>query len=76
MQAIGVSSGLDPQMFSISVRPGDIAVACTDGVWKEVGPSELGDVFGSAEPAQAVKTILARAVASHDNATLVVAAVH
>ena len=75
MQAMGVSSGFDPQLFSVAVRSGDVIVACTDGVWKEVGPTELITILGSAEPQRAIKTILARAVASHDNATVVVATV-
>jgi protein phosphatase len=72
MQAVGVSQGLDPQTYTVSLRSGDVVVACTDGIWSTVEPTLMMHLIASLGPEKAIEAIVTHAAPSNDNATLII----
>ena len=58
------------------LRPGDVLMACTDGIWHYFTPSELGSVVSSLSPREATEFLIekarSRGQGSGDNLSLVV----
>lgn len=71
-QVLGHVVGFTPQGFEVSLLPGDVLVACSDGVWKAVDPLEILAYINTLGPEQALERIITSASASNDNATLVI----
>jgi serine/threonine protein phosphatase PrpC len=69
----------DPPMdlhFVSELRPGDILMACSDGVWHYFNPTELGSVLASLSPREATEFLIekarSRAHGGGDNLSLIV----
>jgi serine/threonine protein phosphatase PrpC len=69
----------DPPMdlhFIEQLRPGDILLACSDGVWHYFSPTELGSVLSSLSPREATEFLIekarSRAHGGGDNLSLIV----
>lgn len=62
-------------MVRAGIQPGDRFLLCTDGLWAEVTPEEIGAVLGSEEPEDACRILIRMALerGSSDNASAVVA---
>jgi hypothetical protein len=62
--------------FIPQLRPGDVLMACTDGVWHYFSPSELGSVLSSLSPREATEFLIEkarrRARGAGDNLSLLV----
>lgn len=58
------------------LRPGDILMACSDGVWHYFSPNELGSVLSSLSPREATEFLIdkarSRARGGGDNLSLVI----
>jgi PPM family protein phosphatase len=58
------------------LRPGDVLMACSDGVWHYFSPSELGSVLSSLSPREATEFLIEKARSrghgGGDNLSLVV----
>lgn len=58
------------------LRPGDVLLACTDGIWHYFSPGELGSVLSSLSPREATEFLIekarSRARGSGDNLSLLV----
>ena len=58
------------------LRPGDVLMACSDGVWHYFTPDELGSVLASLSPREATEFLIekarSRGQGSGDNLSLVV----
>jgi len=65
----------EPHVIS-QLRPGDVLLACTDGVWHYFSPGELGSVVSSLSPREATEFLIekarSRARGSGDNLSLLV----
>jgi serine/threonine protein phosphatase PrpC len=70
---IGHPDAPEPDVLSVSLRPGDVYCLCTDGLAEEVSYQRMGELL-AAGPADAVAALLAEALAAggKDNATVVV----
>ncbi len=49
------------QYFIQQLRPGDVLMACSDGVWHYFSPSELGSVLSSLSPREATEFLIEKA---------------
>ena len=62
--------------FIPQLRPGDVLLACSDGVWHYFSPSELGSVLSSLSPREATEFLIEkarnRARGGGDNLSLVI----
>ena len=62
--------------FIPMLRPGDVLMACSDGVWHYFSPNELGSVLSSLSPREATEFLIekarSRAHGGGDNLSLVV----
>jgi serine/threonine protein phosphatase PrpC len=62
--------------FIQQLRPGDVLMACSDGVWHYFNPSELGSVLSSLSPREATEFLIEKARSrghgGGDNLSLVV----
>ena len=47
--------------FIPQLRPGDVLLACSDGVWHYFSPSELGSVLSSLSPREATEFLIEKA---------------
>jgi len=47
--------------FIPQLRPGDVLMACSDGVWHYFSPSELGSVLSSLSPREATEFLIEKA---------------
>jgi len=65
------------QHFIPQVRPGDVLMACSDGVWHYFSPSEIGSVLSSLSPREASEFLIEKARSrghgGGDNLSLVIA---
>jgi serine/threonine protein phosphatase PrpC len=64
----------EPDVLSVSFRPGDVYCLCTDGLAEQVSYHRLGQLLGAGEyPSDVVTALLAEASAAggQDNATVV-----
>jgi PPM family protein phosphatase len=63
--------------FIPQLRPGDVLMACSDGVWHYFSPSELGSVLSSLSPREASEFLIEKARSrghgGGDNLSLVIA---
>ncbi|MEV4642227.1 PP2C family serine/threonine-protein phosphatase [Actinoplanes sp. NPDC049548] len=65
----------EPDVLSVTVRPGDVYLLCTDGLTDQVGYERLAGVLsGGGDPARAVETLLTDSLAAggEDNTTVAV----
>ncbi|MFI7601599.1 PP2C family protein-serine/threonine phosphatase [Actinoplanes sp. NPDC049681] len=65
----------EPDVLSVTVRPGDTYLLCTDGLSEQVGYERMAGVLGAAgDPARAVETLLTDSLTAggEDNATAAV----
>lgn len=65
----------EPDVLSVTVRPGDTYLLCTDGLSEQVGYERLAGVLSTAgDPARAVDTLLTDSLTAggEDNATVAV----
>jgi serine/threonine protein phosphatase PrpC len=62
--------------YITQLRPGDILMACSDGVWHYFSPTELGSVLASLSPREASEFLIEKARSrgrgSGDNLSLVI----
>lgn len=62
--------------FIPQLKPGDVLMACSDGVWHYFSPSELGSVLSSLSPREATEFLIekarSRARGGGDNLSLVI----
>lgn len=62
--------------FIPGLKPGDVLMACTDGVWHYFSPNELGSVLSSLSPREASEFLIekarSRARGGGDNLSLVI----
>ena len=62
--------------FTPKLRPGDVLLACSDGIWHYFSPTELGSVLSSLSPREATEFLIEKARSrSHgggDNMSLVI----
>jgi serine/threonine protein phosphatase PrpC len=62
--------------FIAQLRPGDVLMACSDGVWHYFSPSELGSVLSSLSPREATEFLIdkarSRGRGGGDNLSLVI----
>lgn len=62
--------------FITQLRPGDVLMACSDGIWHYFSPSELGAVLSSLSPREATEFLIekarSRARGGGDNLSLLV----
>lgn len=62
--------------FIPQLRPGDVLLACSDGVWHYFSPNELGSVLSSLSPREATEFLIekarTRARGGGDNMSLVI----
>jgi PPM family protein phosphatase len=77
MGCLGADDDPPAELHSISkLRPGDILMACSDGVWHYFSPNELGSVLSSLSPREATEFLIekarARAHGGGDNLSLVI----
>jgi serine/threonine protein phosphatase PrpC len=47
--------------FIPQLRPGDVLMACSDGVWHYFSPSELGSVLSSLSPREGTEFLIEKA---------------
>ena len=47
--------------FVPQMRPGDVLMACSDGVWHYFSPTELGSVLSSLSPREATEFLIEKA---------------
>ena len=77
-QAIGSSDGIEPELFEVTLEPGDRILLCTDGLTDMVEDPDIAAVLGGAASAQAAADGLVEAAlerGGRDNVTVVVAIV-
>lgn len=77
MGCLGTEDDPPFETHSISLlRPGDVLMACSDGVWHYFSPNELGSVLSSLSPREATEFLIekarTRARGGGDNLSLVV----
>ncbi len=74
-RSLGAELFMRVDMLRTSVKPGDRFLLCTDGLWAEVTPEEIGTVLGSEEPEEACRALIRLALerGGSDNASAVVA---
>ncbi|MFM9881287.1 MAG: PP2C family protein-serine/threonine phosphatase [Burkholderiaceae bacterium] len=77
MSCLGTEADPPISMHMIpQLRPGDILMACSDGVWHYFSPSELGAAMSSLSPREATEFLIdkarSRARGSGDNLSLVI----
>ena len=62
--------------FIPQLRPGDVLMACSDGVWHYFSPSEMGSVLSSLTPREATEFLIDKAISrgrgGGDNLSMVV----
>jgi protein phosphatase len=73
VKAIGKSDSIDPDLFSISLQPGDRLLLCTDGLTNAVPLDEIARIFSStrAEPAARQLINLATERQASDNVSAI-----
>lgn len=74
-QALGGGQYVDPQVDRISVQPGDVLVACSDGVTNLLSEADLWSFLSAANSAEALArrlVLAANEAGGTDNATAVV----
>jgi PPM family protein phosphatase len=63
--------------FAEKLRPGDVLLACSDGIWHYFSPTELGSVLSSLSPREATEFLIEKARSrghgGGDNMSLVIA---
>lgn len=74
-RVVGISSEVDPDMWSIVAEAGDRLILCSDGVTNELADPEIATILAQGDSAQSTAEALvasAVAVGGLDNATAVV----
>jgi protein phosphatase len=76
-RALGVDSDVDVDSITLTVKPGDRILLCSDGLTSMIGESEIRDVLASEpDPQRAADRLveLANAAGGEDNITVVILA--
>lgn len=72
--AVGVGDDLEPDTPAepVPLEPGDVLMACTDGLWGQMTEDEIAKILGSKSPKEACRDLvqLARDRGGPDNITL------
>jgi protein phosphatase len=75
-RALGVEEGVKPDVVSVDLKPDDVYVLCSDGVYGMIQPGDLERriVAGAASPEELSRSLIeaANAGGGKDNATVVV----
>ena len=77
MGCLGTDDAAPVSLYSISkLRPGDMLLACSDGVWHYFSPSEIGSALSMLSPREATEFLIekarSRARGGGDNLSLVI----
>lgn len=75
LRYVGHPEAPEPDVFTVTLRPGDVYMLCTDGIADDVTYHRIADVLGSrATPQEMVSSLLAAALdaGGNDNATVAV----
>ena len=46
-QAIGMRAGLNPEVTTVALKPGDRVLLCSDGLWEGLADHDIGTIVGS-----------------------------
>jgi PPM family protein phosphatase len=72
--AVGVAEDLQPDMSfaPIELRPSDVLILCTDGLWGQMTPAEIAEIASTSAPKDACKSLvqLAKERGGPDNITV------
>ena len=74
MQAVGMPTGIKPEVTSVALKPGDRVLLCSDGLWEALADQDIGRVIGSNASMLALTSILvdkANECGGQDNITAV-----
>lgn len=73
-RSLGFEPTVQVDLKRVDLKPGDGFLLCSDGVWDLVPGSEIAQIVGSLEPADATETIIARTLerGAPDNVTTLV----
>jgi serine/threonine protein phosphatase PrpC len=75
LRYVGHPDAPEPDVFNVTLRPGDVYLLCTDGIADDVSYHQIADVLGSRTTSQEmVSSLLAAAMdaGGNDNATVAV----
>jgi serine/threonine protein phosphatase PrpC len=75
LRYVGHPDAPEPDVFNVTLRPGDVYLLCTDGIADDVSYHRIAEVLGSPDAPQAmVSSLLAAAMdaGGNDNATVAV----
>jgi protein phosphatase len=77
LRCLGASDRVEIDLRPLDVRPGDRFLLCSDGLWGEVGESEIAAILAREAPAEASRRLVARANENggRDNVTVQVVSV-
>jgi protein phosphatase len=73
-QAIGMRAGLQPDVTSVALTPGDRVLLCSDGLWEALADQDIGMIVGSGGSMMELASTLvdkANAASGQDNITAV-----
>ena len=73
-RAVGGEAVISPDFFSVEVKPGDILVLCTDGLYGEIGDENINRLLTSGGSMEEICTNLvnkANQCGGHDNITVI-----
>lgn len=74
-QAVGVDSGVVPHLVTVPLRPGEVVLACTDGLTEVVDAEAIAEVVrAGGSPADLCRALVALAVAAGTSDNVTVAA--
>ncbi len=73
-RAIGTENDAEPDIFTFSLREGDVYMLCSDGVTNHVSDEDLGRILGEGGPSEAAWKLVGAALVGggSDNATCIV----
>ncbi|MGA2721485.1 MAG: protein phosphatase 2C domain-containing protein [Bryobacteraceae bacterium] len=67
-------SGVEPDLISVTLKPGDRVMLCSDGLWEALGDDEIAAVVGSDGSMRQLASVLvdrANAAGGEDNITVI-----
>jgi len=73
-RAIGRQQGINPDLTSITLKPGDRVLLCTDGLWEALSSEEIAAILRSEGSMRQLASVLAdraNAAGGEDNITVV-----
>ena len=74
-RAVGCHSALHLDVAVFDILPGDTLLLCSDGLYREIGPGEVGAALAADDPGRIAGRLLDRCLdgAARDNVSLVIA---